>query len=70
MVTVLSEVDSLGSCTENVYAVLLEVVSEVERSLSAELSDNAYRLLLLVDRENVLEGKGLEVELIRCIIVS
>ena len=70
VVSVLSKVDGLRSCTEDIYAVLLQVVCKVERSLSAELSDNANGLFLLVDSENVLKSKGLEIELIRCIIVS
>ena len=64
VVTVLSQVDGLRSCAKDVDTVLLEVVCKVKRSLTAELCDNSHRLLLLVDRENVLKCKRLEIELI------
>jgi hypothetical protein len=64
VVTVLSEVDSFRSSTEDIYTVLLEVACKVKRSLTAELSDNADRLFLIVDSENILESKRLEIELI------
>ena len=69
VVTVLSEVDGLRSSTEDIDAVGLEGSCEVQRSLSAELRDNADRLLLLIDGKNVLECERLEVELVRSIVV-
>ena len=70
MVTILGKVDSLGSSSEDIYAVLFEVVSKVERSLTAELCNNAERLFLFVDSKHVLKRKRLEVKLVRCIIVG
>ena len=41
VVAILCEVDSLRACAEDIYAVLLEVACKIQRSLTAELRDNA-----------------------------
>ena len=47
-----------------------EVGGEVERGLAAELDDDAVRLFLVADVEDILEGERLEEELVRGVVVG
>ena len=69
-VAVLGHVDGLGAGAQDVDAVLLERGGEVERRLAAELRDDAQGLFLFVDGEHVLQRQGLEVELVRGVVVG
>ncbi len=69
VVAVLRQVDDSGGGTEDLHALFFQLGSEVQRRLSAELGDDADGLFLLIDREDILQGQGLEVELVRGIIV-
>ena len=69
-VSVLSKVDGLGSCSENVHACLFKVSRKIKGSLSAKLCDNAHGLFLFMDRKNIFKSKGLEIKLVRGIIVG
>ena len=69
-VAVLCQVDDLRGGAENADAVLLQVRSQIQRGLSAELGNDAYRLLLVVDAEYILQGQRLEVELVGGVVVS
>ena len=64
VVSVFSKVDSLRCCTEDIYAVSLKTCSEVQRCLAAELRNNAERLFLLMDGENVFKCQRLKIELV------
>jgi hypothetical protein len=44
-------------------------VGDVQGGLAAELDDDPFGLLLVVDAQNVFDGEGLEVELVRGVIV-
>ena len=69
-VSILGQVDHGGGSSQDLDAVLLQVGSQVQRGLAAELGDNAHGLLLLVDAQNVLQRQGLEVELVRGVVVG
>ena len=70
LVAVLRQVDDLGGGAQDLHAVLLELGSKVQRGLAAELGDDAHRLFLIVDGEDVLQGQGLEVELVGGVVVG
>ena len=69
-ITVLSQIDDCGSGSQDTDTVLFQICSQVQRSLSAELSDNAYRLFLLVDTQNIFQSQRLEIQFIGGIVVS
>ncbi len=52
------------------HAGRFELARDVERGLAAELHDHALGLLLFVDREHVLDGERLEVQLVRGVVVG
>ena len=56
--------------SENSATGLLKSARNVERRLTAELNDDAHRFFGLVYLENVLDGHGLEVELVRRVVVG
>ena len=66
---VLGEVDCAEGCAENRVAVVLQRSCELERSLSAELDDDAERSLTRADLEHLLLSERLEVEAIRRVVV-
>ena len=70
LVAVLGRLDGVDGRAEHVAAGVLEAAREVERGLAAELDDDAQRLLGLVDLQHVLERDGLEVELVRGVVVG
>ena len=69
LITVFSQVDHFGLCAENADTVRFEVGSQVQRCLTAELSDDADRFLLIVDRQHVFESERLKIQLIGCVII-
>ena len=69
-VAVLGEVDRVGRRAEDPDAGRGEFIGDVERRLAAELDNNPFRLLLLVDRQHVLDGQRLEVELVGGVVVG
>ena len=70
MIAVLCQVDDFGLGPENTDSVGLEVGCKVQRRLAAELRDDADRLFFVVDGQNILQGKGLKIELVGGVIVS
>jgi hypothetical protein len=68
--TVLREVDRLGRRPQDPHPLALEPPGQPERRLSAQLHDDADRLLQVHDLEHVLEGQRLEVEGVRDVEVG
>ena len=67
---VLRHLDALGLGADDGHAAGLQMGGEVERGLSAELDDGRVALLALVDVEDVLEGEGLEEELVAGVVIG
>ena len=67
---VLGRLDVLRRGANDVDAVGFQIQREVERSLSAELDDDAPAFLTVVDVEHILEGEGLEIELVAGVVVG
>jgi hypothetical protein len=68
-VPVLGEVDRRRGGAEDPDPCRLEFSCEVEGRLAAELHDHPLGLLLFVDREHVLDGQGLEIELVGGVVI-
>ncbi len=69
-VAVFGEVDVFGACTDHVRTGLLETHGEVQRSLTAELHDDARTFFAFVNAHHVFERKGFKVEFVRSIVVG
>src|SRR5581483_466710 len=61
-VAILSQVNGLVGAAEYLYACLMQRSGEIDGRLSAELHDNALRLLAVENVEHVLSGQRLEEE--------
>ena len=70
MFPVLGEFDVFWAGADDGDAVTFEVGREVEGRLTAELHDDSIGFFLVADIKNVFEGEGLEVELVRGIVVG
>ena len=68
-VAVFRHVDRRRRRAENVHAVLLQLVRQIQWRLPAELDDDAHRLLLLIDAQHVFQRKRFKIKLIRCVII-
>jgi len=68
-VPVFGEVDRLGRCPQYLNPRLRKVTGDVERRLAAELDDDAFRFFLFVYGEHVFHRQGLEVELVRGVVI-
>ena len=68
-ISVLRHVDHGGGGAQDAHAILLQLRRQVQGGLPAELGDDAQGLLLFVDAQHVLQGQGLEVELVRGVVV-
>ena len=69
-VAVFGEVDVFGACADDVCTGLLETHGEVQRSLAAELHDDARAIFAFVNAHHVFERERFEVELVGCIVVG
>jgi len=69
LVPVLCEVDRLGRGAQEPDPRALQLLGQVQRRLAAELDDHTLGPLLLVDAQDVLCSQGLEVELVRGVVV-
>ena len=67
--TVFGKTDSLRLRADDVHAVVLELLREIQRSLSAELDDDAVAFFTLVDVENVFQRERLEIEFVAGVVV-
>ena len=67
---VFGAVDAVHRGPEDGHSGLVEVVGQVERGLAAELDDHSVRAFLFDDMEHVLAGQGLEIELVRGVVVG
>ena len=70
MLAVLRQVDAARRRADDGDAVGLQLESQIEGSLPAELDDDALGPLVLDDVEDVLDCEGLEVELVRRVVVG
>ena len=68
--SVLGQGNALRRCSQDRNPRLCKGSGEVERSLSAELHDNAQGLFGLYNGKDVLCGQGLEIELVRGVIIG
>ena len=59
---VLSHVDGIGRCSDDIDVVLCKRLGELDGGLSAERNDNADRVFLCNDVENVFRCQRLEIE--------
>ena len=69
-VAVLGQIDRLGRGPQDLDPGLLQLPGNVERRLPPELHDDPHGLLFLVDAQDILHGKGLEIELVRGVVVG
>ena len=69
-ISVLRQIDDCRSGTKNLHTVLLQICCQVQRSLSAKLCNDAYRFLLLINAQYILQGQGLKIQFIGGIVVS
>ena len=67
---ILGEVDRLVRRAEDAVAALLDGAREPKRRLTAELGDDADRLLAIADREHLLGRERLEVEAVGGVVVG
>ena len=58
-----------GRGAQDLHAVFLQLGSQIERRLAAELRDDAQGLLFLIDAEDVFQGQRLEIQLVGRIVV-
>ena len=70
LVAVLCQVDDSGRGAQNFNAVALQICRQIQRSLSAELGDDAQRLFFFIDAQYIFESQGFEVQFIGGIIVG
>ena len=70
MFAVFGEFDGLGGGSHDGDAGVFELGREVEGGLATELDDDAVGFFLFADVEDVLEGEGLEVELVAGVVVG
>ena len=69
-VAVFGEVDVFGARADDVCTSFLETHGEVQRSLAAELHDDARALFAFVNAHHVFERERLKVEFIRSVVVG
>ena len=69
-VAVFGEVNRVGRRAEDSDTGGGQFAGDIERCLAAELDDNAFGLLFLVDRQHVLDSQRLEVELVGGVVVG
>ena len=67
---VLGAIDGVGRRAQDGHAGLAQRHRQLERRLSAELDDDAERLLLLHDVEDVFQGQRLEVQTVGGVVVG
>ena len=67
---VLGAVDGIRLGADDLHPGLGQRYGEIERGLAAELDDDAVRLLLLDDVEDILPGQRFEVELVGGVVVG
>ena len=70
LISVLSQIDNSRRSTEDLDTVPFQIRCQIQRRLSPELGDNAYRLFLLIDRKNILQGQRFEIQLVGGVVVS
>ena len=66
---VFGPVDAVRSGAQNPHPRLGQGDGKVERGLAPELNDHAFRLFLLDNAQHIFSCKGLEVELVRRVVV-
>ena len=69
LVPVLSKVDHRRRGSKDLHPVFLQIRSQIQRSLSAELRDHSDRFFLRVNAQNILKRQRLKIQFIRSIIV-
>ena len=69
LVAVFCHINNCRRSTKDMSAPFFQLCGNIQRSLAAELDDDAQRLLLIIDGHNVFYSKRLKVKFVRSIIV-
>ena len=68
-IPIFRQIDDCRGGAQDLHPVFLQFGSQVQRRLSAELSDDAYGFFFLINAENVLQGQRLKIQLVGGVVV-
>ncbi len=68
--TVFSNIDGVGCCSDNLDAVSFQSTSQFQRSLPAVLNDNTFRFFDIDNLQHIFESDRFEIESVAGIVVS
>ena len=54
---------------KNLHTVFLQICRQIQRRLTAKLSNHTYRLLFFIDTQHIFQRQRLKIQLVRSIIV-
>ena len=70
LIPVFRQVDDFRRGAQNVHALFFQFGRQVQRSLPAELGDDAYRFFLIVNAQHVFQRQGFKVQFVGSIVVG